>query len=180
MVTQVRACGNCCRENAEFTGLALETDEEMEDEDEGTERLRLDLNEYREERRGLHIHRVGSYLWSRFPYEFELYVKHPLIPIWYLYYTKLDDFIAQFRNRPMYVHGRVMLPVPVTPEVRSLVYRLFVFNTPFSAYDMIQIQRFTLLFVHDAERTSVKIEELHLHPYAGGPSFYQEDSSLWT
>jgi len=72
----------------------------------------------------------------------------------------------------MYVHGRVMLPVPVTNEVRSLVYQLFVFNTPFSVYDMIQIQRFRLLFVHDAERMSVKIEELHLHPYAGGPSFY--------
>ena len=44
---------------------------------------------------------------------------------------------------------------------------------------MIQIQRFRLLFVHDAERTSVKIEQLHLHPYAGGPSFNQEDNSLW-
>ena len=80
----------------------------------------------------------------------------------------------------MYVHGRVMLPVLVTPEYRRLVYRLFVFNTPFSVYDMIQIQRFRLLFVHDAEFRRVKIEELHLQPYAGGPSFYQEDNILWT
>jgi len=80
----------------------------------------------------------------------------------------------------MYVHGRLLLRVPVTPEVRSLVYRLFVFNTPFSVYDMIQIQRFRLLFVHVEGRTSARIEELYLHPYAGGPSFYQEDNSLWT
>jgi len=83
MVTRVRACGSCRRENAEFTGVVLETDEEMEDddEDEGTERLRLELNEYREERRDLQTHRVGSYLWSRFPYEFELYVRQPPIAI---------------------------------------------------------------------------------------------------
>jgi len=52
MVMRVRVCGNCRRENAEFTGVVLETDEEMEDdddEDEGTERLRRELNEYRDE-----------------------------------------------------------------------------------------------------------------------------------
>ena len=111
MVKRVRNCGNCHQENAEFTGVVLETDEEMdEDEDKGTERMRLELN-------------VGSYLWSRFPCEFELYVRHPPIAVWYLYFTKLEDFVAQFRNRPMYMHGHVMLPVPATNEVRSLVYQ---------------------------------------------------------
>ena len=147
MVTRVRTCGHCRRENAEFTGVVLETDEEEENDDQGTERVRLELNEYRMERRDLHTHRVGSYLWSRFPYEFELYVRQPCVAIWYLYYTLLEDFVAQFQNRPLYVHGRVMLPVPVTSGVRCLVYRFFVFNTPFSVYDMIQIQRFMTFFV---------------------------------
>ena len=78
------------------------------------------------------------------------------------------------------MHGRVLLPVPVTSGVRCLVYRFFVFNTPFSVFDVIQILRFRLLFVYDSERTSVKIEELRLHPYSGGPSFYREDDNLWT
>jgi len=59
--------------------VVLETDEEMdEDADEGTE---LELN-------------VGSFMWYRFPCEFELYVRHPPIAVWYLYYTKLEDFTA--------------------------------------------------------------------------------------
>jgi len=114
-----------------------------------------------------------------FPYEFDLYVRVPPIAIWYLYYARLEDFIALFRDRHLYVHGRVLLPVPATREIRSLVYQLFIFNTPFYAYDLIQIQRFRLFFVHVEGRTSARIEELYLHPYPGGPSFYQEDG-LWT
>jgi len=67
MVTRVRTCGNCRRENAEFTGVVLETDEEIGDEEEeeaatgnSLERMRLELNHYRRDRRDLHTHRPGS------------------------------------------------------------------------------------------------------------------------
>ena len=34
MVTRVRTCGNCHCDNAEFKGVVLETDEEMQEEQE--------------------------------------------------------------------------------------------------------------------------------------------------
>jgi len=143
MVMQVRTYGNCWRENAEFTGVVLETDEEMEDEDEdvmeGTERnslerMRRELHYCSRGRRDLCTHRIGSYLWPAFSREFEPYLREPLVAIWYIYYARVEDFIALFQNRPMYVHCHVLLLVPATFEIRSLVYRLFVFDTPFNAY----------------------------------------------
>jgi len=78
--------------------VVLETNEEIGDEEEenaagnSLERMRLELHHYRRDRRDLHTHRPGSYLWSMFPYEFDLYVHVPTVAIWYLYYARLEDF----------------------------------------------------------------------------------------
>ena len=74
MVTRVRNCGNCRRENVEFTGVVLETDEEMEDDDDednpfeiqGTNALERMVNElrlYRDRNRHFHTHNPNTYLW---------------------------------------------------------------------------------------------------------------------
>ena len=116
MVTRVRNCGNCRRENAEFTGIVLQTDEEEEEEDnpfeftgsDSLERMRNELSLYREQNRHFHTHNPNTYLSSILPFIIDPHV-------WYRYYDMLEAFVALFRGRPMYVHGRVLLPVPMTP-----------------------------------------------------------------
>ena len=183
MVTRVRNCGNCRRENAEFTGIVLETDEEIEEEEEEDdpfefpgsntlERMRNELTLYREQNRHFHTHNPNTHLWSTLPFIIDPHV-------WYRYYDMLEAFVALFRGRPMYVHGQVLLPVHVTFDTRSVFYRLFVFNTPYHLYDMIQIQRFRLFFVHVEDQTNVEIRRFQLLPFPGGPSLYPDDG-LWT
>ena len=181
-MTRVRNCGNCRRENAEFTGIVLETDEEMDEEEEDDpfemsgsnplERMRNELSLYREQNRHFHTHNPNTHLWSTLPFIIDPH-------IWRRYYDMLEAFVALFRGRPMYVHGQVLLPVPVMFDTRSVFYRLFVFNTPYHLYDMIQIQRFRLFFVHVEGQTNVEIQRFQLLPFPGGPSLYPEDG-LWT
>ena len=99
--------------------------------------------------------------------------------VWYRYYAMLEAFVHLFRGRPMCVHGRVLLPVPVTAETRSVLYRLFVFNTLYNLYDLIEIQRFRLFFIHVEGQTNVEVQRFQLLPFPGGPSLYLEDG-LWT
>ena len=182
MVTRVRNCGNCRRENAEFTEVVLETDEEMEGEDEdnpfeiqGTnalERMRNELRLYRDQNRHFHTHSPNTYLWPSLPFIIDPHV-------WYRCNAMLEAFVTLFRGRPMYVPGQVMLPVPVTAETRSVLYRLFVFNTPYNLYDLIQIQRFRLFFIYVEEQANVEVQRFRLLPFSGGPSLYLEDG-LWT
>ena len=73
MVTRVRNYGNCRRENAEFTGIVLETDEEIDDEEDeednpfeftssnSLERMRNELSLYREQNRHFHTHNPNTY-----------------------------------------------------------------------------------------------------------------------
>ena len=71
------------------------------------------------------------------------------------------------------------MPVPVTPETRSVLYRLFVFNTPYNLYDLIQIQQFRLFFIHVEGKTNVEVQRFQLLRFRGGPLLYLEDG-LWT
>ena len=70
MVTRLRTCGNCRRENAEFEGVVLATDEEMQEEQEETNPFDMspgtisisnavvvrELREYRNDTRHFHTH----------------------------------------------------------------------------------------------------------------------------
>jgi len=84
-------------------------------------------------------HHEGSYMWNEMPYDVEP-------DIWQQYYVMLENFVTLFPNRVMYVHGCMHLPVEPTREIRGVLYRLFIFNTPYSTYNLIRIQRFRLFF----------------------------------
>ena len=99
--------------------------------------------------------------------------------IWHHYYVMLDNFVTLFPNRIMYVNGCVRLPVEATREIRGVLYWLFIFNTPYSTYNLIQIQRFRPFFRWEEGRRDVVIQYLCLLPFAGGPALYHEDG-LWT
>ena len=148
MVTRVRTCGNCCCENAEFKGeVVLETDEEMEEEDNPFDtgtipvlnvRVVRELTEYRnDESRYLYTHYEGSVHWNALPFDIPPHV-------WHDYYSMLERFTNLFLYENMYVHRRVVVPCDVTSEMRAAVYRMFFHNMPFSVFNVVRTLRFGL------------------------------------
>jgi len=116
-------------------GVTLETDEELdvdadEEESEGIAELRNWITEYRRESRHLDTHYEGSFLWHVLPYRIDTSTSS-------LYYMLLWNFVDLVFDRTMYVHGVVELPTEPTREVRGAVYRLFFYNTPYEAFDVL-------------------------------------------
>ena len=185
MVTRVQTCGNCRHVHA--TGeeeIILETDEELEDDPfempEGTiltNRINVanvarELNDYRNDTRYLYTHFNGSVFWNIVPYEVDP-------GIWLDYYRQLELFTRLFPRMGLFIHRRVTLPREATREVRNAVYKMFLYNTPFSVFDMTKGFRFSLLFVRDASSRSLQVDPLCVLPFPGGPSLYHHDD-LWT
>ena len=181
MVTTLFRCGNCRHENAEYQReVVLETDEEVESEEEddvfdsiaGTRpatdgQVVAELCAYRMERRYLHTRYPNSTFWPEVPFEADP-------SIWLGYYYKMELFIRLFVNEPLYIHGRVLLPVTATPAMRHAVYRMFMYNTPFSVFDLTRCFKFRLLFVRDGLTDTLRVENLCLMPYNGGPPLYPD------
>jgi len=185
MERRVRTCGNCRRViNEDEPEIVLETDEEIEEDDDdidpfvlpsganGLVRVDQELEQYRSEDRPGSSHREGSYLWRELPYDLDP-------DIWQRYYTYLRNFVTLFPNRDLYVHGCVHLPVEPTREIRAILYRLFIYNTPYTVYNLIRIQRFRFFFRRMEGQRDIVIQHLCLLPFPGGPSLYNEDG-LWT
>jgi len=177
-------CGNCRRVIGDNQPeVVLETDEELEEDDndeaplpsgadDGLVRLDRELERYRSEDRPNHCHHEGSYLWDELPYDLDP-------DVWRRYYTFLRNFVTLYRDRDLYIHCSVRLPVEPTREVRAILYRLFIYNTPYYTYNLIRIQRFRLFFRRVEGQRDIVIQQLCLLPFPGGPSLYHEDG-LWT
>jgi len=186
MERRVRTCGNCRRViNEDEPEIVLETDEELEEDDNaeidpfvlpsganGLVVLEQELERYRSENRLRRSHHEGLYMWHELPYDLDP-------DIWQRYYVMVENFVTLFTNRIMYVHGCVHLPVEPTRDVRNVLYRLFIFNTPYATYNLIRIQRFRLFFRRVEGLRNIVIRHLCILPFPGGPSLYQEDG-LWT
>ena len=95
--------------------------------------------------------------------------------IWLDYYHKLEAFMRLFPRYHLYVHGRVSLPVGSTVAMKRAIYRLFVFNTPFTVFNVTRGFHFRLLFVRDDISNTVRVDHLSLLPHSGGPRLYQDD-----
>ena len=178
MVSRLPTCGNCRHENeAGQREIVLETDEEVEsDEDpfsmgEGTiptsTHVERELIEYRRDMRYLNTHYPGSLFWQEIPY-----VIDP--GVWLDYYHKLELFTRLFAEQPLYVHGIVRMPCEATCWMRWSVYRMFMFNTPFSVFDVTRSFRFRFLFFRDTTDRSLRISHLSLLPFSGGPPLYPD------
>jgi len=177
-------CGNCRRViDDNQPEVVLETDEELEEDDyeepqltaganDRLVRMDRELDRYRSEGRPDHCHCEGSYLWNQLPYDLDS-------GVWRRYYTFLRNFVTLYRDRDLYIHGSVRLPVEPTREVRAIFYRLFIYNTPYYTYNLIRIQRFRLFFRRVEGRRDIEIRQLCLLPFPWGPSLYHEDG-LWT
>ena len=183
MLTRARVCGNCRHvHTTEEEEIVLETDAELEDDPfempQGTNfanRINADivareLNEYRNDTRYLYTHFNGSVFWNVMPYEADP-------SIWLDYYGQLEMFIRLIPHARLFEHARVTLVCKATREVREVVYKMFVYNTPYSVFDMTIGFRFRLLFVQDESSRSLQIDCLYLLPFAGSPPIYHDD--LW-
>ena len=169
--------------NKDEPEIVLETDKELEEDDNdvtfvlpsganGLGRFEQELERYRSEDRPNHCHHEGSYLWHELLYDLDP-------DVWQRYYTFLRNFVTLFPDRDLYIHGCVRLPVEPTREVRAILYRLFIYNTPYTTDNLIRIQRFRLFFRRVEGQRDIVIQQLCLLPFPGGPSLYQEDG-LWT
>lgn len=76
---------------------------------------------YRLDNRHLNTHYEGSMFWYRLPYNINGHV-------WLQYYALIKTFIGLFVGEIMYVHARVNVPVPVTSDVREVIYLLFLYS----------------------------------------------------
>ena len=73
----------------------------------------------------------------------------------------------------MHVHGRVHVLSEVTSAMRSAVYRMFLHNTPFAVFNVVNSLRFRLFFMRDDSVTDIQITDLCVLPYGGGPPIYR-------
>jgi hypothetical protein len=80
----------------------------------------------------------------------------------------------------MYVHGLVKLPVPVTRQIREIIYQCFIFNTPDVMFELMSTQRFRFLFFYQESRTDIEVSNLTVLTHGGGPTFYNEDLYRYT
>ena len=74
----------------------------------------------------------------------------------------------------MFIHGFVVLPVPVTAEVRQAFYLLFILNIPEQVQDFVNGIRFRFLFYHDEHQPSFNVTTRYVLPY-GEPAWYPTD-----
>ena len=142
----------------------LRTDEELEDDkplgltpgmDVRLSRLIEELYDDEHDRRYIYTHYNGSFMWDLLPFNI-----NP--NIWLRYYVLVEIFANLFPDCTMCVHGRITLPIAVTETSRTIVYTLFLDNTPFAIYDLIRLHRFTLSFIHIEGQTDIG---LTIFPY---------------
>lgn len=115
------------------------------------------LNEYRQF--GLpNPHRRDSRLWPLLPFD---------IPddILFEYLALIDDFIYKESGETMFIHGFVVLPVPVTAEVRQAFHLLFILNIPEQVQDFVNGIRFRFLFYHDEHQPSFNVTTRYVLSY---------------
>ena len=121
----------------------------------------MELIEYRCERRYLHTHYRLSVFWPEVSFEADP-------SIWLNYYYKLELFTRLFPDNPLYVHGRVMLSASATSAMRHAVYRMFMYNTPFTVFDITSRFAFRLFFIRNVTTNTLRVDNLCLMPYSGG------------
>ena len=125
------------------------------------ESIRGYIQEYRDEGHPFETHNSSTpWSWSSLSY--------PIPPqVWFLFYREMDRIlrILPDENCILYIHGTVFVPfnTPMYYHLRSLVYRLFYFNTPYSLWYVIETIRFRLLFIAStAFGDHVRIERLRI------------------
>jgi ABC-type sulfate transport system permease subunit len=95
--------------------------------------------------------------------------------VWLAYYTELLLFAERFPQQSMYIHARINLPVHDSPIIRFVIYSLFVYNTPYAMFNLINGISFRILFNYEPGRNGIDCNHLELLPSSGGPPLYGED-----
>ena len=143
----------------------LETDEEMQEEQEEANPFDMspgmipisnalvmqELREYRNATRHFHMHYQGSVFCTDLPFDVDLYM-------WYEYYRMLERFTNLFPHKIMHVQGRITVPWEVTTAVRNVVYRMFLYNNPFSVFTITRSVWFRLSLVQDGRLTDFQVD----------------------
>jgi hypothetical protein len=116
----------------------------------------------------MHCHYVGSIFWDQLPY-------HIFPTVWQRYYIHLYEYVARHEEHQAFLHGRVLMPVEPTVAYRSVIYRLFIYNTPFAFFDQVHALRFRLVFERVEGQEDITILFMRLTPTTESPALYPED-----
>jgi len=113
--------------------------------------------QFRDTGRPFETHNSLTRSWNHLPYPIP-------VTVWFRYYRELENFVRTTEGRsPLYIHGTVFFPFHIISydHIRTEVYRMFYFNTPYRLYDFITRLRFRLLFVSSSTfGDQIRIERL--------------------
>jgi hypothetical protein len=179
MTTRANFCGNCRRGfRTDAPEIDLTSYETVEDEEEihpltGTTAyylsfLRTEIDFYIAEERHLNTHIPNSSSWMALPLAI-----NP--DIWLVYYMELLIFIERFPRQSLYIHAQIDLPILASPINRFVIYSLFIYNTPYAMFHLIDGISFRILFNFDPSRNDINCNFLELLPSSGGPPLYGDD-----
>jgi hypothetical protein len=183
MTTRANFCGNCrLGFGTDAPEINLESDEVMEEEGaveginmaiSGTTEyylsfLRAEIDSYIGEERHANCHRINSSSWTVLPLAI-----NP--DIWLVYYMELLYFADRFPNQSMYIHAQIDLPILTTPIIRFVIYSLFIYNTPYAMFHLIDGISFRILFNFNTHINHITCNLLELLPSSGGPPLYDDD-----
>ena len=130
-----------------------------------------EIYEYRS--RGLPVpHRLGSPFWPILPY---------FIPEHYFftYLSAIESFSQIYVGNTMYIHGFVVLPVPLSIVVRQSFYENFLANMPWALFRLVHGIRFPFYFHYNPEVTSIRISQMHVLPFGEPNSYYESDAPFY-
>jgi len=176
MVARTSICGICRNNQTPEATRTLSLNEASDLEDmqgmlfwPGTyfiEEVSFELNAYRQS--GLpNPHRRDSVLRPVLPFDIA-------DDILFEYLSLIDDFIHEELGETMFIHGFVILRVPVTTQVRHAFYDYFLMNIPEQVQYIVNGIRFRFLFYHTEHQPSFHITTRYVLSY-GEPSWYLAD-----
>ena len=193
MLTHTSRCPACWHENEPENPRALELPEEFDleadleeaelqllvfSDPEGTfvtmrfqGQFLVEIANYRF--RGLPIpHRPGSPFWHILPY---------FIPEQYFftYLYAIERFIQIYVGDTLYMHGFVVLPLPLSTSVRHSFYEIFLANLPWALFRLVHGIRFRFYFHYNPEVTSIRISQLNVLPFGEPNSYYASDAPMY-
>ena len=123
--------------------------------------------------RGLPVpHRPGSLFWTILPY---FIPKH----YFFTYLSAIETFTQTHVGNTMYLHGFVVMPVPLSIAVRQSVYEIFLANMPWALFRLVHGIRFRFYFHYNPEVTSIRISQMNVLPYGEPNSYYESDAPFY-
>ena len=92
----------------------------------------------------------------------------------------IERFIQIYVGDTLYMHGFVVLPLPLSTSVRHSFYEIFLANLPWALFRLVHGIRFRFYFQYNPEVTSIRISQLNVLPFGEPNSYYASDAPMYS